>query len=89
MAKGARDDVEPPSITLITMLPNTPILADVGVPASVPVVESKLAHAGFPEIAKVSVEWPGPEAEGVKLYGWPVTSVVAGVPEMVSFELPK
>lgn len=67
MAKGARDDVETPSLTLIVMLPKTPTSADVGVPESVPVAESKPAHAGWFCIAKERGSPSVSAAVGVKL----------------------
>lgn len=44
---GASDEVETPSLTLITMFVKVPMLAEVGAPASVPVVALKLAQAGL------------------------------------------
>ena len=83
MVNGLSDALAKPSLTLITMFGKLPIFAVVGVPASWPVAVLKLAHAGSPEIAKVSVCPLGPLAVGVKLYATPATSVVAAVPEIV------
>lgn len=66
MSNGVRDAVETPSLTLIAMLSNEPVFAELGVPARVPLAELKLAQAGFPEIVKLSVMPPEPEVDGVK-----------------------
>ena len=56
-----------PSLTLITIFAELPTLAIVGVPLSRPLPASNPAHAGLPEIEKVSVYLCGPLAVGVKL----------------------
>lgn len=83
MVKGESEARAMPSLTPITMLPDVPTLAAVGVPVNWPVVELKLAQDGLPEIENLSVVPRGPLALGVKAYAVPATSVRAGEPDMV------
>ena len=54
MENAGSEALDEPSATLITMPVYVPTFAAVGVPASWPVVPSKVAHDGFPVIEKVS-----------------------------------
>ena len=55
MEKGANDAEATPSLTFMMMFGYVPTLAVVGVPASRPELVLNVAHAGLPEIEKVSV----------------------------------
>ena len=59
------------------------ILKKVGVPESLPVAPSKLAHNGLLLMLKVSESPSGSAAWGRKEYGLPACTSVAGLPEMV------
>jgi hypothetical protein len=65
---GASEALEPPSLTLIWMFANVPLLAAVGVPESLPLLLSNVAQSGW--LATENVRVPPPadeEALGVKL----------------------
>ncbi len=57
-------------------------------PESVPVLVSKLAHDGWPEIAKVNVSPSGSDAVGAKEYWSEIVILDGGVPDIVGAELP-
>src|SRR5512134_2646738 len=87
MAKAGSAARSEPSETLMTMFEYDPTLVSVGVPYSVPVVASKVAQAGLPEMLKVSGSPSGSEAVGRKEYGRVATAEVTGVPLMVGARL--
>ena len=54
MTNGPTEPVLLPSVAVIVMAPVVPAAALLGVPLNVPVLESKVAHAGRPLTAKVT-----------------------------------
>ena len=80
---GARDALLVPSLTEMTMLEYVPTFAVVGVPETVPLAMLKVAQDGRFCTLKESAAPAASLAVGVKLYGYPATSVVDGVPEIV------
>jgi hypothetical protein len=83
MVKAGSAAVCLPSLTLITIGPDAPTSAADGVPLSWPLVVLKLAHEGFPVMAKVSVLPSVSAALGWKVYAVPATALVPGLPEIV------
>src|SRR5690606_364173 len=69
-----------PSLTPITMFENVPTAF--GVPESRPVLVEKLAHAGMPEIEKVSASPLASLALGWNEYAVPTITLAAGTPEI-------
>ena len=82
MENAGRDALAAPSETAMTMLPQVPASPLAGVPDSLPVAASKLAHAGPFWIENVSVSPSASLADGRKSYGSPASTPVAGVPEI-------
>ena len=64
MENAGSEALDAPSATLMTMPVYVPTFAALGVPESWPVVLSKVAHAGFPAMEKVSVPPAASEALG-------------------------
>ena len=58
IVNGANAPVFTPSLAVMVMSPLTPISRVAGVPDSVPVVVSKVAHDGWPPIANVTTWLP-------------------------------
>ena len=65
MSNAAKLTVALPSVTLMTMPLVTPLWATVGVPLSLPVAASKVAHAGLLVILNVSLSLSASAAVGV------------------------
>ena len=65
MSNAAKLTVALPSLTLITMPLVTPFWAAVGVPLSLPVAASKVAHAGLLVMLNVSLSLSASAAVGV------------------------
>ena len=82
--RGKATDVVP-SLTLILMLENVP--AAVGVPASMPVLVLKVAHAGLPVIVNLKALPSASLADGWKAYAVATVAVVDGTPEMIGVVL--
>src|SRR5688572_16831966 len=72
-----------PSLTLMPMFANVPMLAVVGVPLIRPVDVLNVAQLGRFEIANVSVPPSGSLAVGVNEYAAPTGADAGGVPEIV------
>src|SRR5258706_4307152 len=72
-----------PSLTLITMLLNVPMLLAPGVPCSKPVLVLNVAHVGRLAIENVNGSESASAAVGWKLYAVPCVAVVEGEPLIV------
>ncbi|MEQ1579368.1 MAG: hypothetical protein ABL964_02160 [Steroidobacteraceae bacterium] len=86
MLKVGREVDAVPSLTLILIPENVP--AAVGVPASLPVLVLKVAHAGLPEMLKVKVLPSRTLADGWNVYAVPMVAVVGGTPAIVGGVFP-
>jgi hypothetical protein len=82
MEKSGSAVVANPSLALMTIPKYTPTSDGGGVPVSAPVVVSNFAQSGLARIENLSVRPLGSDAVGLKAYGWPATTVFAGVPVM-------
>ena len=71
-----------PSLTLITMFENVPVVPDGGVPDSCPVPALNAAHAGRPAMLHVSGSPSASLAVGTNVYEVPAATDVIGVPEI-------
>ena len=83
IANEGSDAVVVPSLTLITMLPNVPVVPVGGVPLSRPIDVSNDAQLGLPEIANISVLPSGSLAVGTNAYAVPASTLVIGTPDTV------
>ena len=77
-----------PSLTVMRMPEYTTFAKEVaGVPVNAPVEVLKLAQDGLFSIENVSASPSASAAVGVKLYGWPTTTELGGVPLIVGTRL--
>jgi hypothetical protein len=77
---AASEVVALPSLTLMAMLGYEPTFAAVGVPESLPVLALNVAQVGLFATLKVSGSPSASLADGVKLYGCPAVTTLAGEP---------
>src|SRR5688500_3896210 len=82
MVNAGNDTLAVASDTEITMFPEVPTSASVGVPVRRPVVVLNAAQDGMPSMRNVSVLPSGSDAVGWKRYAVPSVSEVSGVPLM-------
>lgn len=80
---GASDTLLVPSLTEMMMLEYVPTFAVVGVPETVPAAMLNVAQEGRFCTLKESASPSVSLAVGVKVYSFPATSAVDGVPEIV------
>jgi hypothetical protein len=85
--KGAKDALDTPSLTLMTMFDVVPVEPDGGVPLRAPLCRSNDAHEGLLLMEYVSVSPLASSAVGTNRYAVPASTVFVGAPDIVGGEL--